>query len=87
MSEQSYQCAMCGKRLVPGFAELDHKVPVEDGGSVWDPTNLQVLHPECHGKKTALENRERNAKRARTPKQAEWDDLLETENQLEEIAS
>ena len=46
-------CAMCGKLTVyPDGFELDHKHPIYKGGSE-DDSNLQILHPECHLKKTA----------------------------------
>jgi len=38
--------------------ELDHKVPLIDGGT-HDLSNLQTLCVPCHRKKSALEQRER----------------------------
>ena len=46
--------------------ELDHIVPLVDGGS-HDPSNLQTLCTPCHKKKTAQEARQRAAQRSETP--------------------
>lgn len=46
--------------------ELDHIVPLVDGGS-HDPSNLQTLCTPCHKKKTAQEARERAARRGDSP--------------------
>ena len=40
--------------------EVDHIVPVADGGHPFDPANLQTLCSECHQDKTARENSERS---------------------------
>jgi len=39
--------------------EVDHIVPVEDGGPMWDESNLQVLCHSCHSRKTNLDVRRR----------------------------
>ena len=44
---------MCGKLL--GYAQVDHRVPVSQGGAVWDPSNLQTLCFSCHARKSAEE--------------------------------
>lgn len=44
-------CAQCG-----GAANtVDHKIPIEQGGDVWDFKNLQTLCFECHQLKRAKE--------------------------------
>lgn len=45
-------CAKCGR--VHPSNQIDHVVPLEQGGSN-DPANLQVLCVECHQAKTAAE--------------------------------
>jgi len=40
--------------------EVDHIVPVSEGGHPFDPANLQTLCEECHKDKTARENSERS---------------------------
>jgi hypothetical protein len=59
--------------------ELDHVVPLIDGGS-HDPANLQTLCVPCHRKKSAHETRERaRARAAAEPQQEQSTDLtLET---------
>jgi 5-methylcytosine-specific restriction endonuclease McrA len=49
--------------------ELDHIVPLVDGGS-HDPSNLQTLCTPCHKKKTAQEARKRAAHRSQPASQA-----------------
>lgn len=56
-----YQCAACG--LIRLDHEVDHRVPLEQGGSN-DDDNLQLLcagPDRCHAKKTAQEARARLA--------------------------
>lgn len=54
----AFVCQTC-KRVVSGHeANVDHIVPLEDGGSDRDD-NLQTLCRSCHGKKTSGEQRAR----------------------------
>lgn len=39
--------------------EVDHIVPIAEGGHPFDPANLQTLCEDCHRDKTAQENSER----------------------------
>jgi len=39
--------------------EIDHIVPVRDGGAAWSIENLQGLCVECHKRKTAKEESRR----------------------------
>lgn len=43
-----YVCQICGE----WGDEVDHIVPIKDGGAMWDGENLQVLCSACHVKKT-----------------------------------
>ena len=67
-------CAACRRdgRTV-GAAELDHIVPIEDGGDFWDHGNWQPLCRPCHEAKTGAENRQRAA----VPGRDAWDAHLE----------
>lgn len=49
-------CANCEKRglIVPGN-QVDHILPVSQGGAIWDIDNLQLLCETCHTTKTAKE--------------------------------
>ena len=55
LSEQPV-CADCDNRM---SEEVDHIVPVEDGGPMWDRSNLQGLCHSCHSRKTNLDVRRR----------------------------
>lgn len=44
-------CAVCGR-----FAsQVDHIVPIADGGRMYDESNLQSLCTSCHSKKTVAQ--------------------------------
>ena len=81
-----YRCQDCGKA---GFLEVDHIIPLGEGGAYYDPNNLQCLCRPCHFKKSAAELQERLARRKHQPWQtpaqrrtkpgrAAWLDLMET---------
>lgn len=79
---------LCEKGFVRRRAlwELDHIVPLIDGGS-HDPSNLQTLCVPCHREKTAGENRQRASRRATRVAQAETADTgLEPERAVVEPA-
>jgi len=47
-------CQLCGGGLVdaprstPWSTEIDHIVPLSQGGDPFDPGNLRALHRQCH---------------------------------------
>ena len=49
-----WACVKCGKA---GRLEVDHRVPLEDGGAVYDLDNLQSLCRGCHLAKSCGERR------------------------------
>lgn len=53
-------CYLCGGE---GAEELEHKVPVSEGGAARDLDNLGVAHRECHADKTRREAAERARRR------------------------
>jgi 5-methylcytosine-specific restriction endonuclease McrA len=55
----SYTCVDCGR--VHHTNEIDHDVPLEQGGS-HDDANLRIRCRECHKAKTAREQRARFGK-------------------------
>jgi 5-methylcytosine-specific restriction endonuclease McrA len=57
IERQGYRCALTGIDLEPETAELDHVVPVSDGGN-HSITNLQVLHKAVNRMKGAMSNDE-----------------------------
>lgn len=52
LKRDNWQCVQCGAR---GQLEVDHIIPVRDGGSEYDPANLQTLCKQCHAVKTRSE--------------------------------
>lgn len=57
IEKQGYRCAMSGVALEPDTANLDHIVPVTEGGG-HDIGNLQVLHRDVNRMKGQLSNEE-----------------------------
>ena len=49
LDRDGYRCKACGKA---GKLEVDHVVPMWQGGEKWDPANLQTLCVGCHIAKT-----------------------------------
>lgn len=60
---QEWKCAMCGCML-PAEFELDHIIPLFEGGKDCYLTNSQALCPNCHASKTQLESIRRRDLRA-----------------------
>ncbi|MBO9614195.1 MAG: HNH endonuclease [Dyadobacter sp.] len=56
------QCQRCEKKgILKGAKEVDHIIPLEQGGEPLDFKNLQSLCFACHVKKSAEENRLRKS--------------------------
>lgn len=53
-----FACAVCGRFWNDRIDQIDHKVPLERGGSN-DDSNLHPLCDDCHKAKTADEARRR----------------------------
>lgn len=53
--EQNGLCALCGKDIVLGEHEVDHKIPFCYGGG-HERNNIQLAHPKCNNKKRAQVN-------------------------------
>jgi 5-methylcytosine-specific restriction enzyme A len=52
-----YRCCECGR--VHTSNEIDHEIPLEQGGSAMDQSNLKVLCVECHKAKSSREAKAR----------------------------
>ena len=52
LDRDGWTCAKCGKA---GRLEVDHIKPLEDGGSLYELSNLQSLCRSCHISKTRVE--------------------------------
>jgi hypothetical protein len=65
------QCEECRASGNPKPAgEVDHKVPLSQGGSD-DDSNLQAINVGCHERKTVLERERLDAERFSTPESAD----------------
>ena len=53
LKRDKWRCRICGR---PGRMEIDHLVPLEQGGDPWEPSNLAATCRTCHIRKTAAEN-------------------------------
>ena len=52
---QNPLCEKCGTQVA---VEVDHVVPLDQGGAPYAPENLSSLCSPCHWAKTGRENRE-----------------------------
>ena len=46
------ECVVCGREA----KVVDHKIPILQGGSMWEHGNHQALCKSCHAKKTGSDN-------------------------------
>lgn len=79
-ASQAWKCAHCLCVLPPEF-ELDHIIPLFEGGPDNYETNSQALCPNCHARKTQLERirkREREKLQREHEVQAAWEAHVET---------
>lgn len=52
-------CRMCdAKGLITPATYVDHIVPINKGGEVWDESNHQPLCKSCHAAKSARDGKE-----------------------------
>ena len=65
LDRDGWACVKCGKA---GRLEADHRVPLEDGGAVYDLANIQSLCRGSHFAKTSGERRGRET----PPEVQEW---------------
>ena len=70
LDRDGWRCQACGKA---GRLEVDHILPLVDGGQPYDLDNLQTLCRSCHVRKTAAENR---ARRPVPDAVQKWRDLV-----------
>ena len=65
LERASYVCNVCGKL---GASEVDHVIPLQDGGDFWSEGNLQSICSPCHIEKTRKENEKKQ-----DPKELFWE--------------
>lgn len=57
-------CRECKKKgKIVQATDVDHILPISEGGNPWDLDNLQPLCSSCHKRKTAIESNRRRGKR------------------------
>ena len=71
LDRDAWTCTACGKA---GRLEVDHRVPLEDGGALYDLDNLQTLCRGCHFDKSRGERQGREV----DPEVAKWRRYLTT---------
>lgn len=49
-------CKAQAKDEIPAASQVDHIIPISEGGEPWDMDNLQPLCASCHSVKTARDN-------------------------------
>ena len=54
LDRDGWACVKCGKA---GRLDVDHRIPLEDGGAVYDESNLQSLCSDCHFSKSQEERK------------------------------
>lgn len=72
LKRDGWACVQCGER---GQLECDHIKPVRDGGSEYDPANLQMLCKSCHAVKTRAEV---HGNKPPDPEAMKWRKLLKS---------
>ena len=51
-----YTCSICKTRLRKKELDVDHIIPVQMGGQLFDKLNLRTLCKECHKAKSKLDS-------------------------------
>ncbi len=51
-----FRCSICGQRFRKALLDVDHIIPVQMGGALFDKANLRTLCRECHRSKTRLDS-------------------------------
>jgi 5-methylcytosine-specific restriction endonuclease McrA len=56
LKRDRYSCRICKKRFRKKDLDIDHIVPIQMGGQLFDKKNLRTLCKECHKAKSKLDN-------------------------------
>ena len=51
-----YTCKICKQRLRKRFLDVDHIIPIQMGGQLFDKENLRTLCKDCHKSKSKLDS-------------------------------
>lgn len=85
-ARSGWKCESC-KCVLPAAFEVDHIIPLEDGGLDCIEANAQALCPNCHAGKTQKERRvrvERAARRLRELRELEGP-AMQSEKRVEDV--
>ncbi len=55
LRRDGYRCSICKQRFRKRELDVDHIIPVQMGGKLFDKDNLRTLCRSCHRKKTELD--------------------------------
>lgn len=55
LRRDKWTCSICGKRTRKSELDVDHIIPVNWGGALFDKKNLRTLCKECHKAKSKLD--------------------------------
>lgn len=55
LRRDKYTCSICKQRLKKRYLDVDHIIPLQMGGQLFDKLNLRTLCKECHKAKTKLD--------------------------------
>jgi 5-methylcytosine-specific restriction endonuclease McrA len=56
LRRDKYKCSICRQRLRKAFLDVDHIIPLQMGGQIFDKDNLRTLCKECHKAKSKLDS-------------------------------
>lgn len=60
LRRDKWKCSICNKRFRKKELDVDHIIPVNMGGQLFDKRNLRTLCKECHKAKTKLDREAQN---------------------------
>ena len=55
LRRERYTCRICKTRRRKRYLDVDHIIPVQMGGALFDKDNLRTLCKECHKAKSKLD--------------------------------
>jgi 5-methylcytosine-specific restriction endonuclease McrA len=55
LRRDAFKCSICGRRYPMSQLDVDHIIPVQMGGELFNKENLRTLCKECHRAKTRLD--------------------------------
>lgn len=55
LKRDRYSCRICKQRFRKAQLDVDHIIPVQMGGTLFEKANLRTLCKDCHKRKTNLD--------------------------------